>query len=51
MRSSIKLNQVAKILISFASFCFIFPNALSDTGRAAPAETVQEVERKKAPAV
>ena len=51
MRSSIKLNQVAKVLVSFASFCFIFPNALNDIGRAGPAETVQETERKKALAV
>lgn len=50
MQPSAKLTQLAKILISFASFCFIFPNALSDTGRVEAAESVQERSAKKVPA-
>lgn len=46
--SSVNVTQLAKILVSFASFCFLYPNALSDTGRVEATETVQEERQKKA---
>lgn len=51
MNSSINLTQVVKLLISFASFCFLYPNALHEIGRAEVPDSASEPAATKVPAV
>lgn len=39
-----KWMQIGKIIVSFATFCFVFPHALNDYGNAK-----EEAERKAKP--